>query len=265
MINFVKGIVVGIFNIIPGLSGSMLLIIFDLYDKCIFAISNIFKKPKESIIFLIPIGIGIALGTFLFSKVIFFFLNNYETTTLMIFIGFIFGTIPHLIKEAIKKGFNERYIVPFLITLSIGISLVFICEKDFSYYLDYNIFSILKYFSIGIILSISTIIPGISSTILLSIFSLYGVYIYSISSINLIVLIPTFIGFIFTTFIISKLINYLINNYYGYTYFAILGFSISTIPALISFDVCFSFSFILSIILGIISFYLTYKFFDLVK
>jgi uncharacterized membrane protein len=45
MINLIKGILVGIFNIIPGLSGSALLIVFNLYEKCINAIANSFKKP----------------------------------------------------------------------------------------------------------------------------------------------------------------------------------------------------------------------------
>ena len=96
MINFIKGIFVGIFNIIPGLSGSALLIILNLYEKCLEAISNIFKKPKENIIFLLPIGIGVLLGTFIFSKVILYFLNTYREATLLIFSGFLLGTIPLL-------------------------------------------------------------------------------------------------------------------------------------------------------------------------
>lgn len=265
MNNFIKGILVGIFNIIPGLSGSALLIILNLYDKCIYSISNIFKKPKENISFLFPIGLGIVMGTYLFSKIIFFFLNNYQVTTLIVFTGFLFGTIPHLIKEATKKGFKDSYIIPFIMTLSLGIILLFISDKDFSYNLDYNFIFLLKYLLIGIILSISTIVPGISSTALLSIFSLYGIYIYSISTLNLFVLVPTLIGFGITTFILSKLIDYLITNYYGYTYFGILGFTISTIPTLISFKIVLNEEFILSIILGLIAFFITYKSFSLLK
>ena len=265
MINFIKGIFVGIFNIIPGLSGSALLIILNLYDKCLIAISNLFKKTKESILFLLPIGLGIILGTYLFSKVIFFFLNKYQTTTLIIFTGFLFGTIPHLIKEATKKGFKKSYIIPFIITLSLGIILMFISPKSINYQINYNVISLLKYFLMGIILSLSTIIPGISSTVLLSIVGLYGIYIYSISTLNLIVLIPTILGFFITTFLISKLINYLTNNYYGYTYFAILGFTISTIPTLLKFNINSNLEFFINLGLGILSFYITYKSFEILK
>lgn len=257
MINFIKGIFVGIFNIIPGLSGSALLIILNLYEKCINSISNITKKPKENILFLLPIGTGILIGTFLFSKIILILIKNYPTTTFIIFTGFLLGTVPHLFKEATKKGFKDSYIIPFLITLSLGIIMLFFDKKDISYEINYNFISLIKYFFIGILLCISTIIPGISSTVLLSLFNLYGIYIYSISSINLYVLIPTLIGLTITTLILSKLINYLLNNYYGYTYFAILGFTISTIPSLISFNITFNTNFIISIILGLLAFFIT--------
>lgn len=265
MINFIKGIFVGIFNIIPGLSGSALLIILNLYEKCINSISNIFKKPKENILFLFPIGLGIILGTFLFSKIILLLIERFPSQTFIVFTGFLLGTIPHLLKEATKKGFKDSYIIPFLITLSIGIIMLFFNSKDISYEINYDSLSFIKYFSIGIILCFSTIIPGISSTVLLSLFNLYGIYIYSISSLNLFVLIPTLTGLLITTFIISKLISYLLKNYYGYTYFAILGFTISTIPSLISFNINFDTSFLISLILGFIAFLITNFSFKVIK
>lgn len=265
MINFIKGIFVGIFNIIPGLSGSALLIILNLYEKCIESISNILKKTKENILYLLPLSLGILFGTYLFSKVILILINTHPTETFIVFTGFLLGTIPHLLKEATKKGFKDSYIIPFIITLSLGIIMLFFNTKNISYDIDYNLISILKYFFIGCLLSISTIIPGISSTVLLSLFNLYGIYIYSISSLNLFVLIPTAIGLILTTFILSKIINYLLKNHYGYTYFAILGFTISTIPSLISFDITLNINLIISIILGILAFLITNYSFKIVN
>ena len=265
MINFIKGILVGIFNIIPGLSGSALLIILDLYEKCLNAIGNTFKNPKQSFLFLFPIGLGILLGTYIFSNIIFFFLNKWPMEIYIVFTFFILGTIPHLYKEAIKKGFNKKYIIPFFITFSLGIILLFIDKNNLSYSINYNLISIIKYFSIGIILSLSTIIPGISSTILLSLVNLYGIYIYSISSLNIYILIPILIGFSLTTFLIAKLITYLINKYYGYTYFAILGFVISTIPCLLNNKIIINTNLIISIIIGIIAFIITYYSFKVIK
>lgn len=265
MINFIKGIFVGIFNIIPGLSGSALLIILNLYEKCIEAISNIFKKPKENFLFLLPIGLGIIIGTFIFSKIILLLINKYPTSTFIVFTGFLIGTLPHLFKEATKKGFKDSYLIPFIISISLGITLLLFDTKDITYQIDYNLISLSKYFLIGVILSISTITPGISSTILLSLFNLYGIYIYSLSSLNMFVLIPTAIGLILTTFLISKIINKLLKKYYGYTYFAIIGFTISTIPSLLNFQINLNMNFVISIILGIIAFIITNKTFKVIK
>lgn len=265
MKNFVKGIIVGIFNIIPGLSGCALLVIFNLYEKCIESISTFYKNPKEKFKFLFPIGLGIVIGTYLFSNIIFTLLINYYMETYIVFTFFILGTIPHLFKEAAKKGFKKSYIIPFVITFSIGLFLLFLDTKSLNYNIDYNLIGIIKYFMIGIVLSFSTVIPGISSTAVLSLINLYGIYIYSISSLNIFVLIPVVFGFIITTFFISKLINYLLKNYYGYTYFAILGFSLSTIPCLLKVDIVFNTNLIISIVTGLIAFVITYCSFKVVK
>ena len=265
MINFIKGIFVGIFNIIPGLSGSALLIIFDLYEKCLNAIGCCFKNPKKSFLFLFPIGLGIILGTYLFSKVILFFLNKWPMELYIVFTFFLIGTIPHLYKESIKKGFSKKYVISFLITFTLGIIMLIFDKENISYNINYNSISIIKYFSIGIILSLSTIIPGVSSTILLSLINLYGIYIYSISSLNMIVLIPILFGFAITTFFVSKLITYLLNRYYGYTYFAILGFVVSTIPCLLKVKISLNINFLISIIIGILAYIITYYSFKVIK
>ena len=265
MINFIKGIFVGIFNIIPGLSGSALLIIIGLYEKCINSIANFFKNPKQNFLFLLPIALGIILGTYMFSNIIFFFLNKYPTELYIVFTFFILGTIPNLFKEATKNGFKKIYIIPFLLTFILGISMLFLDAENLKYTINYDFVSILKYFLIGIILSLASIIPGISSTILLSLINLYGIYIYSISSFNLFALIPILISFTITTYFISKLINLLLKKYYGFTYFAILGFVISTIPTLSKIDIVINIKLIISIATGILAFFITYYSFKVIK
>ena len=265
MINFIKGIVVGIFNIIPGLSGSALLVAFNLYEKCLEAIGNFFKNPKKNFLFLTPIASGIVIGTYLFSNIIFKLLKSFPMETYIVFTFFILATIPHLLKEATKKGFKIVYIIPFFIAFTLGILLLFLDIKSLDYTITYNFIGILKYFSIGVVLSFSTVIPGISSTVLLSLLNLYGIYIRSLSTLNLFVLIPAVIGFSITTFIISKIINYLLKKYYSYTYFTILGFSLSTIPCLLKINIVFNINFVISIVTGAICFVITYWSFKVIK
>ena len=76
MKNFLLSILVGIGNITPGVSGSCMMIIFNMYESVINAIANLFKDFKNSFKYLLPIGLGIILGTFLFSFVIKYFIKE---------------------------------------------------------------------------------------------------------------------------------------------------------------------------------------------
>lgn len=255
--NFLKGIVVGIANIVPGLSGSALLFAFNLYEKCIEAICNILKNFKKSISFLFPIGFGILLGSFIFSNIITFFITNYPLATSIVFIGFIIGTLPSIFNQAIKKGYSSNYYIAFFITFVLGIILLFFKSNTTILTIDINLINYLKLFLLGIIVAFSTIVPGISCTVLLSIIGMYGIYINAIGSFNLIILFPILIGFIIGGFFISKIINYLLKKYYGYTFFAIIGFVVATIPGLIKTRIILNLEFFIGIAIAILAFFIT--------
>jgi len=251
MSNFLIGFLAGIGNIVPGLSGSALLIGFGLYEPILKAISNIFKDFKNSILFLFPIGVGILIGSFLFSNVITFFINKSLVVTMLLFTGLLLGTIPSILKEASINGYKNSYLIAFIITFVIGIILLFFKQDNYYNSFDYNFF---KLIITGLILASSTIIPGISSTVLLTIFGMYQIYINAINSLNILILFPILIGLGIGVFLLSKLINFLLKKYYGYTYFAILGFTIATIPGLLLIPFSFDINLLIGIILGFISF-----------
>ena len=58
----IKGIIIGIAKIIPGLSGAILMISFNLYDKAIHSITCFFENPKKNLLFILNLGIGIVLS-----------------------------------------------------------------------------------------------------------------------------------------------------------------------------------------------------------
>ena len=104
--NFFKGIVVGLGAVAPGLSGSILLVIFGLYRKTIEAISTLFKNFKKNMLFLIPLGFGILGGIFLFSKLVDWLLINFEMQTRFTFLGLIIGSVPLFWREVRHNGYN---------------------------------------------------------------------------------------------------------------------------------------------------------------
>ena len=115
MNNLIKGFIIGIGKILPGVSGALLAILMGVYDKSIDYIINFKRNKKESIKYLFPIGIGVLLSIILFSsKVIYYTLSKYYFEIMMLFIGLIIGTTPSIINKTEKKD-NYLVIISFLI------------------------------------------------------------------------------------------------------------------------------------------------------
>ena len=122
LINFLKGILVGVGGIAPGLSGSVMLLILGLYERCINAIGTLFKNFKKNLLFLVPLVCGFGVGILLFSKVVDFLLINYEFHTRYLFLGLVIGTLPLFYKTVKKKGFALKHWGIILVAAAVGVS-----------------------------------------------------------------------------------------------------------------------------------------------
>lgn len=103
----IKGIFIGIANIIPGVSGGTIALSMGIYDKLIGAVSNFFKDWKKSVITLLPILIGCGIGLVGFTFAIEYLLSEHTFVTCMTFIGLILGGLPILIRQ-LKEKLHKR-------------------------------------------------------------------------------------------------------------------------------------------------------------
>lgn len=92
--NIIKGIMIGIANIIPGVSGGTMAVSLGIYDRLIGSISGLFREFKKSILFLIPIIIGAGIGIVGFTYAIEYLLDKHTFVTCMAFVGLILGGLP---------------------------------------------------------------------------------------------------------------------------------------------------------------------------
>lgn len=99
LINVVKGIVIGIATLVPGVSGGTMAIILGVYDDMIHAVSSFFKDIKKNTVFLMTLGIGGVIGLGAFSKLIEYSLIHFHYPIIYLFLGIIIGGIPVLIKK----------------------------------------------------------------------------------------------------------------------------------------------------------------------
>lgn len=265
-----KGLVIGLGKIIPGVSGAMLAITMGVYETGLKAISNIFKEFKKYYKFLLFLGIGIVLSIVFGSKVVVFCLDKFYLPTMLLFIGMIAGGIKPLFKEVKGKKIEFKNIV---ISLVVVMILVLVSLFDFGQdkaNFTKNISSFLIFFVGGILDAAATVIPGISGTALLMILGYYNVIMTAFSNVfnfsllldNLFILGPFCLGTAFGVFIIAKMMNYLFTHHKTTTYYAIIGFACVSILILLmqTFSGSYGiFEILISIILFVIGYFIAQK------
>ncbi len=290
MINFLKGIVIGLGAIAPGLSGSVLLVLFGLYQKTITAISTtvksffdfafkLFRNLKnlkslkdtkelktigENLLFLVPLVLGIGLGVILFSKLIDFLLNTFPMQTRFGFLGFILGSIPLFYKEVRKEGFNKKYYLVMAAAFAAGVGIFYFTGSSFTQVTDPNF---LQSIVLGITVATSYIVPGVDSAAILSALGLYELWVVSLADLNFTVLIPAGVGLVAGVLIVSFIINKLMDKYYTLTFSIIFGLFLSIVPKVLDESCVLGFNSrtYISIVILIVSFVLSLLFSNLEK
>lgn len=253
MYNFLKGIVVGIGGIAPGLSGSVLLVILGLYQKTVNAIGTLFKSFKENVKFLVPLFLGFGVGVILFSKVVDFLLENFEMHTRFTFLGLVLGTIPLFYRQVKKEGFSKKYYIFMLVAFIFGICLFSFNSDLFPVVSEPNLFQSVL---LGVLVAGSSIIPGVDSAVILSSLGFYELYVKSLADFNLSVLLPAGVGLACGALVISFFMSKLINRFYTGTFSIIFGLFLSIIPSVLN-DSCvlgFNLSSFFAILLVIVGF-----------
>lgn len=237
----IKGFILGIANIIPGVSGGTLAITLGIYEELIGTISHLFSNLKKNLSFIIPIGIGAVISVLAMSKLISYSLGKFPIPTTLFFIGLIVGGIPLIYKKVEKEKFKVSNISAFLITFFLIIVLTFLKDGLNIVNLDsLNIGLILLIFIVGMIAAATMVIPGISGSFVLMLLGFYKPILNTISNItnfnilghNMMILIPFGLGIIVGIILVAKLIEYLLKKHEIITYYAILGFIISSVISL---------------------------------
>jgi len=232
-----KGFVLGIANIIPGVSGGTLAITLGIYERLIEAISHFFSNFKDNLKFVMFLGIGILISLGLFSNVIGFCLDNYKFATILFFIGIILGGMPILFKN-IKGTVNVGNGLVFTIAFLIVMLMTFMSAGDKTISLDtLSVGKIISLFFSGMIASASMLLPGISGSFVLMLFGMYHPIVNAIRGLtkfenifhNLVILGFAGIGILLGIVLAAKLIEYLLDKYEIPTYYGIIGFVIASI------------------------------------
>lgn len=267
----IKGFLLGIANIIPGVSGGTLAMTLGIYQDLIGAISHFFKNLKKNLKLLIPLGIGMVIAILLGSKVITYCLKEFPFPTTLFFIGLIVGGIPLLTKKIKGKKIKPLNVASFLLPFSIVMIMTLL--NPGSNAVDLSTMSVIKFILlivIGMIAAATMVIPGVSGSFVLMLLGYYEPIVGTIGNLtdfsllghNLLVLAPFGIGILIGIILIAKLIEYLLKKHEIPTYYAIIGFVTASVIGLginLAGVATTTLQVLIGIILFIISFLIGYK------
>lgn len=227
------GVLIGAGAILPGVSGGVLAVVFDIYRP----LMEVLTHPKTALpkywqIFP-PLGIGWVLGFLVFAKGISAALSLSGTVTTWLFIGLIFGTIPSLFREAGKEG---RF-------LSSWISLAFCAISLFAglYYVSYVLDAVVPpnfwwYNFCGALWGMSVIIPGMTSSSIMMALGLYQPMMDGLARMDLLVLSATLPGMILAILLLARFVNWFLEQHYAAAFHGILGIVLASTLVIIPTD-----------------------------
>lgn len=235
---FVCGLVFGTANVIPGVSGGTMLVVFGVFDRLTEAISGI-KKIFQNFAFLVTFALGAGGGILLSAKVIGSMFEIYAVQTNMFFIGLILGGVPLILKLGTsEKKVKPLCIVPFLISMAVVITLTVLEKLDIFTMTAENvsgfdiIFS-LKMFVSAAIAAVTMIIPGISGSFMMMLLGVYESIIGALNDWNFYIIIPFALGAVAGIIFGAKLISILIKKNKLMVYSAIMGMVIGSVYAIL--------------------------------
>lgn len=235
---FFKGMLFGIANLIPGVSGGTIAVVTGVYEKLIDSINNLIKKFKSSIIFLLIYGIGAALAILALSKGMKWALKYFELPISLLFIGLIVGSMGAITKPVKNKMKWYHYIIV-LLTFAFVVGLLYIPFPEATVG-NLKFYDYLLLVLCGFLASIAMVVPGISGMMMFYIFGHYetimgalsGLTSFSTMGSSILVLLPVGIGVLIGIFSAAKGISILLKKFPISTYSAIIGFVIGSIFAL---------------------------------
>lgn len=222
----VKGIIIGVASLTAG--AGTFAIVLGIYDRCMAIIANPFKNFKENFKYIWPILVGIVFGAACCANLVMFLLKEYNAFTRCAFLGIIIGGIPTLFSVANKQGFKKSYLISTLIAFIITV-LCTAMANNTAEGTTVEYLGTIELIIYGAIYAWGAVMPGMTTMHILIYMGVLGPILEGITALNMAVIIPFGIGYVALALTTAGMITYLFKKFYGVTYYAIIGFSITSL------------------------------------
>ena len=237
MLNFIKGAIIGIALVIPGLSGSIFAVVVGLYDRLLNALNHFRANPRKNLRFLTPVGLGAIVGILLSTKAVLVITTHWPLPSYGFFIGLVLGIGPFIYRKLVLKPFSWWYL---LLVLGGFIAIYGLAKLGGTQ--PENLIAIQRLSSVrdaaimgfsGIFAVSLMAIPGISGSVMLMVIDQYGTVYHAVSQLgdaaralvagnwagftaamgSVALLVPFMVGALIGLIAIAKLMGYLLKHF----------------------------------------------------
>lgn len=268
--NILKGMLIGLANIIPGVSGGTLAVSMGLYDKIIHCISHFFSDIVKNLLFLLPILLGMGIAIVASSFGIDFLFETFPLQTNLLFIGLILGSLPAIYKKVRSRSIKVGYLVSALLFFAVVVGMALLNGANArEKVIVPGVGEMLLLFLIGVLASATMVVPGVSGSMMLLVLGYYNPILRTIQKFiialvhwdwaamagTFFILIPFGIGVVVGIIVIAKIIEVVFDKFPMYAYWAIMGLLIAS-PVAILMVGSFSEITVVSVLTGALTFLL---------
>lgn len=249
------GVLIGAGAILPGVSGGVLAVVFDIYRPFM----EVLTHPREAIPkywrWFLPIGLGCAIGFLGFAKGIAAAIDVSSTVTTWLFIGLIVGTVPSLFREAGKEGRSIGSWVSMAVCAGAIFFSLFYVGKVICVTVEPNFW---WYNFCGALWGMSLVIPGLTSSSVMMDLGLYQPMLEGLARLDFLVLSACLPGMVLTILLLARLVSWFFRKHYSIAFHGIFGIVLASTLVIIPTSYVGAWEIVLSAVCCIGGFLLAY-------
>lgn len=243
MKSILQGMVIGIANVMPGVSGGTLMVAMGIYDRLLHCITHLFREFKKNVQFLTPIALGMVIAIVAGTFGLEYFFGRFPLQTNLLFIGLIVGGLPAIWDKVRDGSIRAGHIAAGMISFAIVVTIAMVgVGKPTAADLTFGSTNVIKLAGVGVVAAATMVIPGVSGSMVLMLLGYYHPIINTVNDFirglaerdtemilqGLGFLVPFGVGLAAGVFLIAKLVELLFEKYPLHAYWAIMGLIVAS-------------------------------------
>ncbi len=214
------GVFIGAGAILPGVSGGVLAVAFDIYRPLMEVLTHPRSAVPKYWTRFPPLAVGWCLGFLGFAKGIAACMDKSATVTVWLFIGLIVGTVPSLFREAGREGRSAAAWVSTAVCALAMFGGLFYVSHIADVTVEPNFW---WYNFCGVLFGMSVVIPGMTSSSVMMALGLYQPMLEGLARLDLLVLSACLPGLVLTVLLLARLVTWFFRRHYAVAFHGILG------------------------------------------